>query len=86
MNWKVIILWAIAVIVNLAIYILLSLMTMRYDDLYNGRPEDYGNWNTFSDYDKAISLAVLLWNVVNVIFIAMMVVKWYNKRRRRLTI
>ncbi|RWY53889.1 hypothetical protein [Mucilaginibacter gilvus] len=67
-QWKLWTLGAAAVIIDLAVYALLGVIMMGYDDSHNGTEPDYYKWSSYKTLDKAAVIGLWFWNIVNILF------------------
>jgi hypothetical protein len=82
-RWKLWVLGAAAVIIDLAVYASLGVMMMGYDDHYNGDPAQWGAWHTLSAFDKKVFITLDAWHVVNVTALGYVLFKTSKRFRKR---
>ena len=86
MNALKVILISVAIVTfDLAVYLLLGLLLMNYDDFYDESGGEYWSLSSMTMSEKATYIGLNVWHVVNVIAIGYVVyrlVRRFSKRRQ----
>jgi len=73
---------AILILIDLAVYIILGIGMMRYDDFYEESMGEYWSWETLSQFDKQIVVGLYAWNIINILigcYLIYRLVRWIKK-------
>lgn len=60
------------IVIDLAIYIFLGILLMSYDDFYDENKGEYFSLESMTFWQKANYISLELWNVINIILIAIL--------------
>jgi len=76
---KQLVIFIFIVTVDLAIYVILGIFLMRYDDFYDESKGAYGSWESMDALDKGIFSGLTAWNIINVIAVGFLLYWIYKK-------
>ncbi|RFZ94792.1 hypothetical protein D0C36_04450 [Mucilaginibacter conchicola] len=79
-SW-LIILWTLAVLIDIGVYIVIGIMMMADDDRYYGPLDKYGDTSPMSGFDKAITYLLWTWSFVNIAVTTILILQFIKKRR-----
>lgn len=82
---KYILIAAGVIIVDLAVYFVLGLFLMNYDDFYDESKGEYWSWDSMSQIDKIVVVALDIWNVTNILAICYFIFKVIKRMKLRAT-
>lgn len=67
------------VAIDVFVYLVLGLLSMAYDDNYDGSKGPYWSWQSMSTFDKAVMVGANFWHLVNVAAIAYFLYRFYKQ-------
>lgn len=85
MNWvKIILTGFVLIAVDLAVYILLGLLLMNYEDFYDESEGEYWSWTSMNTSEQLTVVGLNIWNLVNILaFIYLIYRTWKLLKSRR---
>lgn len=60
---------------NLAVYVVLGLMLMDYDDFYDESKGEYWSLESMTTSQKATYIGLNIWNIINILIIGYIIYK-----------
>ena len=69
--------------IDLAIYLILGVAMMQYDDFYDESKGAYGSWESMTTFDKSVVVSLNLWHLVNVVAAILVIRKIIKMLRKR---
>ncbi len=72
--WDVIY-WIALLTTDAMIYMFLGLMMMGYDDNYSSDKGEYWSWESMNHTEKLFDMALIGWNIINIIFLIRIILK-----------
>lgn len=81
---KVILISVAAIVFDLAVYIVLGLLLMNYDDFYDESEGEYWSLSNMTMTEKATYIGLNVWQLVNFIalgYVIYRIVKRFTKKR-----
>ncbi|GAA4317315.1 hypothetical protein GCM10023149_14830 [Mucilaginibacter gynuensis] len=78
-NYKAIALIVGIVVVDVAVYIFLGMLLVRYDDFYTTEKGEYWEWSSLSDLDKLVIVSLNLCNLLNIVLIASLAFRFIKR-------
>lgn len=78
MNFKIILIALFLILVDIAVYIILGLLLMNYDDFYDESMGEYWSWNSMSFTDKLTVIGLNFWHLVNILTITYLIYRTYK--------
>ena len=67
------------IIFDLAVYIMLGLFQMGYDDTYDSSKGEYWSFASMHNQEKAFYIAINAWNIVNIIGVGYLVYQIFRR-------
>lgn len=67
------------ILFDLAIYIVLGLFLMGYDDTYNSSKGEYWSFGSMTNQEKAFYIAINAWNVLNIVGVTYLVYRIFRR-------
>ena len=80
---KVILISVAVVIFDLAVYVVLGILLMNYDDFYNESEGEYWSLSSMTMSERATYIGLNVWHVINVIAIGYVVYRILKTSRKR---
>ncbi len=71
------------VVVDIAVYLILGVAMMRYDDFHDESEEGYLSLSSMDLTDKIIHLSFGLWNVINLFVLGLAIYKLIKRKKYR---
>jgi hypothetical protein len=81
-SWKHIVLGLGIVIIDLAVYILLGLLLLNYDDFYTESEGEYWSLMSMTTTQKITFIGLNAWHVINVLGFAYIIYRLARKLRK----
>jgi hypothetical protein len=76
---KKVIIWTIIVIIDAAIYSVLWLLLMNYDDFYDESKGAYWSFESMNSYQKKVYIACYIWDCIHLLFALYLVIRFIRK-------
>lgn len=70
-----------ALLLDLAVYMVLGLLLMAYDDAYDGSKGGYWSFAGMNTEEKVFYIAINAWNILNVIGVSCLLYRIFKKRK-----
>ena len=70
--------FVVFIIADLAIYVLLGLLMMQYDDFYDETKGAYWSWESMSSFDKKVFVSLQIWNFFNILIALYLIFRIYK--------
>ena len=58
---------------DFAVYIVLGLLMMNYDDFYDESKGEYWSWESMNATDKLVFSSLQIWNIINIIAVGFLI-------------
>lgn len=81
--WKKVLLVGSLLLLDFAVFTLLAILLMDYDDFYTGPPAEYGAWHTMNPFQRGVSIAFKSWVCGNGLALVVWVYQLVKRRARR---
>ena len=65
-------------LVDIAVYIVLGLLLMNYDDFYNVSNGEYWSWSSMKTSDQLTIIGLYFWHVVNIGVVSFIIYRTYK--------
>lgn len=73
----------VVILVDLAVYLVLGLLMMSYDDFYDESKGEYWGLESMTHFDKAVVFGMYSWHAINLVVICLIVYKFVKALRKR---
>ncbi|MBC5775753.1 hypothetical protein H8S95_16890 [Pontibacter sp. KCTC 32443] len=73
------------VLVDLAVYAVLGIMMMAYDDFYDESKGEYWSWESMTDFDRAVVVGLYFWHFINFVVACFIIYNAIRALNRRLS-
>ena len=67
------------ILFDVAIYIILGLFLMGYDDTYDSSKGEYWSYASMNNQEKVFYIAINVWNVLNIVGLAYLVYRIFRR-------
>ncbi len=80
--WRIVLISAAVIIFDLAVYIVLSMLLMNYDDFYDESEGEYWSLGSMTMSEKATYIGLNVWHLVNLLAIGYIIYRHAKKFRK----
>lgn len=70
--------WMALLAIDLAIYLLLGILAMGYDDHYTDTKGEYWSWSSMNSQERCVHAAFYCWNMINLLTLWWLAKKLYQ--------
>ena len=77
--FNVILIWVVVIIFDLAVYLVMGMLLMNYDDFYDESEGEYWSLSSMTMSEKATYIGLNVWHVVNLMVVGYIIFRVVRK-------
>jgi hypothetical protein len=82
-NLKIAAIILVFLFIDLAIYLILGIAMMQYEDFYDESKGAYWSWESMTTFDKSVVVFLNFWYFVNIVVVILVIRKIIKMLRKR---